>query len=85
MVIKKKIRKQKGGTPNVLLRYFYNVFNLLEEYNTLFELRHTVKNLSKNNDRIRKLLEELQANSSYDINLFNELSDTKKRLKRLLK
>ena len=74
MVIKKKIRKQKGGTPNVLLRYFDNVFDLLKEYNTLFELRHTSKNLSKNNDRIRELLEELQSDTSYKINLFKELS-----------
>ncbi len=75
MVVKKKILKQKGGRiPNVLIRYFDNVFDLLKEYNTLFELRHTVKNLSKNNDRIRELLEELQSNRSYDINLFNELS-----------
>lgn len=78
MVIKKKILKQKGGTPNVLIRYFDNIFVLLEKYNNLFEsyikFRYTSKNLSKNNDDIAELLKNLQSNNSYKINLFKELS-----------
>jgi hypothetical protein len=78
MVIKKKILKQKGGTPNVLIRYFDNIFVLLEKYNNLFEsykqFIHTSKNLSKNNDNIAELLEKLQSNYIYKINLFKELS-----------
>ena len=75
MVVKKnKILTQKGGTPNVLLRYFDYVFDLLKEYNKLFELRLTSKNRSKMNDRIRELLEELQSDTCYKINLFKELS-----------
>ena len=74
MVIKKKILKQKGGIPNVLIHYFDSIFVLLEKYNKLLQSYKEFRNTSQNKNDITQLLEYLQLNHNYDINLFSELS-----------